>query len=275
MDLKEYKQSLKTKLIDSFFESKNNISGKDIINFCDEKQINMFVIFLLLKEWKVNMDSLKSPYFDFNNSEVKEALSTYMNTISKHILIQKNDFDTLLTKAIDYTFQLAENPESFIVSNRLENDLQELNKYVQYHKPYFEGDKDYEVENKLNEVKSKFDNVLGFTENEESIDKKVVFDETEVKESKPLVELYEDEEPELILNKIESIKNTISINQKFIFINELFNGNSEQYNQTIERLENCEGFNEADNIMLELNFDDSVKEASDQLSLLIKQKYNI
>lgn len=279
MDLKDYKLGLKTQLLDSFFVSKQNINGKEILSFCDEKQINMFVVFLLLKEWKLSMENLKSSYFDFNNTEVKEALNSYMNTVSKHISIQKVDFEPLLEKAIDYTFQLVENPESFIVSNHLENDLQEMSKYIQYHKPYFEGNLDYEVESKIDEVKKKFaiETSEDLSQNNQPQEK--VISETKVEQTstqKPIVDLYqeEDEEHSVVLKKIENIKNAISINQKFIFINDVFGGNTEQYNVIIERLEKCSGFDEAKEIVSNLDVTESNKEAIDQLSLLIKQKYN-
>lgn len=45
--------------------------------------------------------------------------------------------------------------------------------------------------------------------------------------------------------KIENIKNHISINQRFMFINELFGGDANIYNQALERVDNCQSMNEA------------------------------
>jgi len=45
--------------------------------------------------------------------------------------------------------------------------------------------------------------------------------------------------------KIENIKNHISINQRFMFINELFGGDTNIYNQALERVDNCQSMNEA------------------------------
>lgn len=45
--------------------------------------------------------------------------------------------------------------------------------------------------------------------------------------------------------KIDNIKNHISIYQKFMFINELFNGKTDEFNEAVERLEHCEDYEEA------------------------------
>ncbi len=49
--------------------------------------------------------------------------------------------------------------------------------------------------------------------------------------------------------KIENIKNHISINQRFMFINELFAGDANTYNQALERVDNCQSMNEALNYL--------------------------
>ena len=285
--------NIKNDLLSSFFKQKETINGNEILTYCDEKQVNMFILFLLMKEWKREVENMKSPYFDFTNNEVKDALKAYMNTVSKHIKINKSDFEPLLGKALDYTIQLAENPESFMVSNHLESDLTELNKYIQYHKPYFDGDKDYEIENLSNQVLEK----LGVQpQNEEIVEEKV---EEKVAIEKP-VEVESDntqstineslkneegsriidsftsevEEETIQIKNIESIKNAITINQKFIFVNELFNGNADDYSSKINELDACENFENANVIFDEIAKNAHKKESLEQLNLLIKQKYN-
>lgn len=46
-------------------------------------------------------------------------------------------------------------------------------------------------------------------------------------------------------NPISNLKSAIGINEKFIFVYELFGGNTQLYNQTIEQLNNMPGKNEA------------------------------
>lgn len=48
-----------------------------------------------------------------------------------------------------------------------------------------------------------------------------------------------------LLNKIESIKKKITINQRFMFVRELFKGNVEEFNQALDRLDNMQSYDEA------------------------------
>lgn len=50
--------------------------------------------------------------------------------------------------------------------------------------------------------------------------------------------------------KIDSIKGNISLNQKFLFINNLFGSDSNVFNGAIEELENCSNFSEAKEQMI-------------------------
>lgn len=50
--------------------------------------------------------------------------------------------------------------------------------------------------------------------------------------------------------KIENIRGNISLNQKFLFINNLFGGDSQIFNQAIDELEVCGSFQEAKDQML-------------------------
>ena len=45
--------------------------------------------------------------------------------------------------------------------------------------------------------------------------------------------------------KIEDIRSAISLNQKFLFTNRLFNGDSFAFNDAITKIESCKDFNEA------------------------------
>lgn len=54
---------------------------------------------------------------------------------------------------------------------------------------------------------------------------------------------------ELHQRRIDSIKKHITLNQKFMFVNELFSGNNEAYNQALEMLEKCTDYEEAKAIL--------------------------
>jgi len=52
-------------------------------------------------------------------------------------------------------------------------------------------------------------------------------------------------------NRVNDLKAAIDLNHKFLFITELFDGNSSEYSQTIERLNNAASLEEAFNILRE------------------------
>ena len=54
-------------------------------------------------------------------------------------------------------------------------------------------------------------------------------------------------------DKIASLKSDLSINQKYMFINELFDGNTDNFNASVEKLETCTSYKEAFN-MIENDF---------------------
>lgn len=71
---------------------------------------------------------------------------------------------------------------------------------------------------------------------------------------------------------ITNIQNAIGLNDKFLFINELFNGDADKYNSTIETLNNATHFNEAYNFLVE-NFQwDMDSELVQKILDLIRRK---
>jgi hypothetical protein len=72
---------------------------------------------------------------------------------------------------------------------------------------------------------------------------------------------------------IKSIAGSLGINDKFFFIRELFNGNAEEFRNTIEILDNAGNFNEAYTFLIE-NLDwDMESEPVQQLLNLIRRKF--
>ncbi len=98
-----YGDAYAEKVLKGFFASKDNINGQEILSLCSVQQVNLFVVRELFKAWKEDTRKLKSPYFDFENPEVKEALDAFMNIASQHILISKAHFSPLLKKAVSQT----------------------------------------------------------------------------------------------------------------------------------------------------------------------------
>ncbi|WP_299756021.1 hypothetical protein [uncultured Pontibacter sp.] len=323
LHLERYSKELANVLCDRHFASHDTLNGPQLISFTPIKQVNLFVIKELLLKWHHEMANLRSPYFDYEHEEVKEALVNFMNVLSRKILMKRNAFEPLLQKAIYDTFLVVLAPivtfeEKFL---RIQEEitlpkLQENLKYIDIDKPLFAGfidtlspssrDREYilsrfklyvnanqQQRTPLHRLVEQFNTLLPITEAEvmeqasaprpSFLDKPVAkpapaapVQEKDVvapihtaqrEAAAPVARpaMYKHEEDELeeaaanvrpTLNdnfrkaatssladahsnrKIDSLKNSISINQRFSFINELFDGDNLTYYQTIQTLDN-------------------------------------
>jgi hypothetical protein len=72
---------------------------------------------------------------------------------------------------------------------------------------------------------------------------------------------------------INSLLEAIGLNDKFIFIFEIFKGNQAEYNQAISRLESAENLADAKAIIMSYTGENSESEAVLQLLELVKRKF--
>ena len=299
--LTEYSREFADKVSSSYFEKKDYISGVDILKLCELNQINLFVIYRILRIWTGELAKLKSLYFDYESSEVRDALHDFMNTLSRHIRVNKVDFIPFLIEAVCDTVLLVVSPYHFylgVVHTEADAPVKLVNmktllKYVKINKAILEAFI-IKLENAhLGEVKANdalaylnevFENISqspedieGYIEVFSRVSKlrmEMIFDNADT-------EIVTQEEPEMAhkgtyeinedlktLNdqfskvqrrpgiadihknkKIESIKSHLSINQKFMFINQLFDGSVDDFNTVVDFLDNCDSQVEAMNFI--------------------------
>jgi len=82
--------------------------------------------------------------------------------------------------------------------------------------------------------------------------------------------------PKIPSEKVQELKSAISINDKFIFINELFDGNLREYNETIETLNGLQNLNQASeylDLFRKKNFWDTGSKAFKTLSELVNRRF--
>ncbi len=321
LHIERYSRQLANLLCDRHFATNDTLNGPQLLHFTPIRQINLFVIKELLLKWHQEMANLRSPYFDYEHEDVKEALLHFMNVISRKILMKRNAFEPLLQKAIYDTFLVVLAPvatfeEKFL---RIQEEialpkLQENLKYIDIDKPLFAGfidtlsassrDREYilsrfklyinanqDKRTPLAELLQKFNSLLPITE-QEATGQEAVVEATPLPKPTPAAPVREQEvvspihtaqreasapaapsqrpayrpheedaeeeapknmRPTLNDNfrkapaasladthsnqRIESLKNSISINQRFSFINELFNGENMAYYHTIKALD--------------------------------------
>lgn len=85
---------------------------------------------------------------------------------------------------------------------------------------------------------------------------------------------HEDDVLEILKTKpLSSLDEAIGINDKFLFIREIFDGKTESYNQAIEKLESVGSLSDAMAVIMSYSGENTGNEAVKQLLDLIKRKF--
>lgn len=319
-----YSDSYAEKLVKGFFVRKDKISGSEILSFCNIPQINLFIIKELFRTWKEETKKIRSPYFDYDSEEVKEAFENFMNVLSRNILISQQYFTPLVKKAASQALLVIFDPYDYFSmvvtgkNNKLEvAAFREEIRYLKVNKGPLERmllklEEENRTEIAGNEAFSILDQILeevNFTPEdvEEYIEKFSVVAplnpnsffiprKTEPKVEMPLPPLMkkEEEEREVIktnagnftitpvappekpverisqpkanpapptvqertakegratladnFQKIRKIKESLTINQKFMFTKVLFHGDFELFSRAIDRLDQFDNISSA------------------------------
>ncbi|MBC7408637.1 MAG: hypothetical protein H7339_09640 [Arcicella sp.] len=341
--IESYGHQYAKKVCDDFFNRTATINGQQILKLSNVAQVNMFVVSDLFERWKADTEVFKSPYFNFENDEVKAGLKTFMNIASRHIMVKREDFETILSSAVSRTLALLLDPSKYFDDfvrdspefTLTKERLAQLTKYTkingQISKSLTErlGDEEKTYVTTalswLNDISKngEFENPDKYLEMlsatvplrkdnfVKSTVKKVVEDSSAMKMSQSFFDIDPDNEdlddenvplptvaqvqakfdqdrtPTLklpgfdrlndtftddlptvndLLKKevigyqtplsdlafsrpIKSIVDGVSLNQKFVFIGRLFEGDINAYNKAVEDLDNCLNFGEAKNLM--------------------------
>ena len=296
-----YSESFAQVIATEFFAGKNKITGPEILNLCEIRQVNLFAVRELMHAWNLESQKLQSPYFDYQAKPVVEALTNFQNTLSNHISIARNDFVPLLARAVSQTLFVILDPYDFysdtldrhgqgpIVVSELKNDI----KYLKINRPPMERLIQKLEDKKLssisgNEAFALLDSILeevNFTpediEHYMPLFGKVVPLELEklyeqtVRKAAPLATAKVERQVEAVdekpvlnnFQKIATIKDNLTINQKFMFTKILFNGDFEIFSQAIDRLDSLDNLEQA-MTYLESNFADWDKEGEEYLEFM-------
>jgi hypothetical protein len=121
------------------FTNRDKIDGESLTTITKVRQVNSFVVRSLFGKWQEEMQKLKSPYFDFENKEVKKGLNAFMDVLSNHISVGKSHLEPLLVEALEESILLMFDPQTYVKlsveSNPdfLKGDL----KYIKCHQKAF------------------------------------------------------------------------------------------------------------------------------------------
>ncbi|MBL7832943.1 MAG: hypothetical protein JNK18_03270 [Cyclobacteriaceae bacterium] len=272
-----YSDAYAEKVLKRAFASKEKITGQEILSLCDVQQINLFIIRDLFRGWKEETKKLKSPYFNYESAEVKEALETFMGTLSKHISIDRQHFAPLLKKAVSQTVLLVLDPYDYFsmlvsgTNNKLDiTGFREEIKYLKVNRGPLErmlqkleeknlkevsGNEAFAILDQiLEELSFTPDDVDGYVEKFTAVEK---FDPEKFYVKKvataPAVKATPVNTPKAVktepspqpakvntvnsTQKIQRIKERLTINQKFMFTKVLFKGDFEVFSKAIDELD--------------------------------------
>jgi hypothetical protein len=278
--ISSYSQVYTRKIVDRFYAQKQFIGGQEILTLSEVEQINLFVIQSLFKTWKSEMQKSRSVFFDYEAEAVLEAQQNLMNVLSRHIHVKREHLEPLVLQSVIQTLNDVLNPYDFfsklITSNNnelhLETFKEEL-KYLKLNKAPLLRLSQILQEQKIetisgNEAFGILDKILedlNFTP--EDIEpllqllskvEPVTMEDFYEKKTKPQPQVKTAEVHKEVgqttkefktladdFQKINVIRESLTINQKFMFTKALFGGDFEQFSETINYLDKQSSFDAA------------------------------
>ena len=136
--LEKYAEDYAAIVCGQFFSAKQYMTGQDIVQLTNSAQVNFFVIKRLFELWKDELEKLKSsPYFDYRDITVHEALTEFMNVLSRRIKIEKEQLQPLLETAVQQAVQLATDPVTFYQNEISKAPAGQINDFLKENKKYY------------------------------------------------------------------------------------------------------------------------------------------
>jgi hypothetical protein len=300
----QYSNIFASKLADSFFQKKEKINGQEILALSEIKQVNLLVIKELMRLWNAEQQKWQSPFFNYEAEEVLKSREQFKNTLSNNILISKKDFLPLLKMAVSQTIFLLLAPYDFF-SNILDskgNDLLRVSelknetRYLKINKAPLEKLVEKLEERKLevltgNEAFALLDHILeevNFTP--EDIDGHIaVFSKVVPLEVEALIERKGTRQikasslkesvsiPTMEGGKRSEfrIKDSLTINQKFMFTKILFNSDFELFSEAIDRFDKFDDLKQAISF-IDVNYShwDKESEEFEEFFAILQRKFS-
>ena len=282
-----FSKEVSNKVCDNIFQETDEIDGNRLMSITGSKQTNLLVLKALFEAWNKETDKLKSPYFDFSNADVQEALRTFMNILSRHILVKRTDLEPIIESAVNDSVFIHFDPKEYY-SDRLLADLEEnvstdelmqLKKYLKVNEEPFWNELEglgggsisknalernvqeaYDKANLSPSTPERFLDELGCAEYLDSLFEKEIEQEEELTpEPRPIVEEVNGDPvlnekfnnskatvaDELKKKVVKDIESSLSLNEKFMFINNLFDGDKENFKNALSDIENSSGLEDA------------------------------
>jgi len=136
--LKKYAEEFALKVCDRFFANRQFITGQDIVQLTPSLQVNLFIIKRLFELWQEELGKLKSsPFFDYRDIAVHEALTQFMNVLSRRIKMERNYLAPILEEAVIHSIQVATDPVNFFQHELQKAPAGKMNDFLKENKKYY------------------------------------------------------------------------------------------------------------------------------------------
>lgn len=136
--LEKYSSDYAEKVCSGFFSDRQFISGQEILQLTSSTQVNFFVIKRLFELWQDELAKLKSsPYFDYRDIAVHEALTQFMNVLSRRIKVERSYLQPMVESAVAHAIQVATDPVAFYQSEINKAPAGKINEYLKENKKYY------------------------------------------------------------------------------------------------------------------------------------------
>jgi hypothetical protein len=136
--LESYSKEYAQVVCERFFSSRQFITGQDIIQLTSSSQVNFFIIKYLFELWQEELAKLKSnPYFDYRDIAVHDALTQFMNVLSRRIKVERTNLEPLVRVAVAQAIEVATDPVSFYQNEISQAPQGKVSDYLKENKKYY------------------------------------------------------------------------------------------------------------------------------------------
>ena len=145
-EINNYGRRFSKVICDKFFKAQPAINGKQIVELCENRQINLFVIKTIYIKWQEEASNIRSPFFDYSIPEVAQAMTALMNVLSRNISVRQATFEPILANAVSDSLLLTISPYNYYekefssLGNQIEvsTQIKTIAKYFKIHKKLFD-----------------------------------------------------------------------------------------------------------------------------------------
>ena len=268
-NLKNFLKAILKKITNNSLIKNEHFSGKEILEYTDIYQINLFILKNIFEEWEQNIKKNKSSYFNYDSEEVRYISREYSNILSKNISINDIQINDLALDAIQDYILLILKPFEFFSKEfeRFDNKISIKN--IEKRKKYYKIN-DNVYSHIIDTIKKK---------NKKEINKKEILNVLKsnrvelINHEKNIAKLKT--ELNLDLEKyLNLIQNKKTISSQSTDILELFGNNEKELNQAIESAKSKDDFKSSSEFLIK-NYGEKYNwDLNDRkLSFLLKDIY--